>query len=254
MSWAARRRLIILTIVGAVVVAFLVTILIATLYKTPTCSDGVQNQSEAGIDCGGPCPYLCTSQEQPPIVLFTQVLRNSAGRTDIIAMVENKNATAAAKNIPFTITLYGVNHIFIQQVNGMLDLPPGATEPVYVPGIVSGNEKVTSAFLDIAASAPQWFALAVDNRIMPIVSNTTKSSSLSGPRIDATLTNQSVTALTNVEAIVLVYDVKKNIIAASQTIVPSIPAQGQADATFTWNNAFPGVPSLIEVVPMIPLP
>jgi len=25
----------------------------------PTCSDGIQNQNEGGIDCGGPCPKQC---------------------------------------------------------------------------------------------------------------------------------------------------------------------------------------------------
>ena len=25
----------------------------------PTCSDGIQNQGETGIDCGGPCPAIC---------------------------------------------------------------------------------------------------------------------------------------------------------------------------------------------------
>ncbi|MBD3636310.1 MAG: gliding motility-associated C-terminal domain-containing protein [Crocinitomicaceae bacterium] len=27
---------------------------------TPSCSDGIQNQGETGIDCGGPCPNPCT--------------------------------------------------------------------------------------------------------------------------------------------------------------------------------------------------
>ena len=74
MSWAARRRFFILLIIGIIVVAFLTTVLISTFYKTPTCSDNVQNQSEQGIHCGGPCPYLCTALEQVPVVLFTQVL------------------------------------------------------------------------------------------------------------------------------------------------------------------------------------
>ena len=25
----------------------------------PTCNDGIQNQNEADIDCGGPCPACC---------------------------------------------------------------------------------------------------------------------------------------------------------------------------------------------------
>ncbi len=31
----------------------------------PTCSDGIQNQGEAGIDCGGPCPFPC--EEEIPL-------------------------------------------------------------------------------------------------------------------------------------------------------------------------------------------
>jgi len=254
MSWAARRRFIILLIIGAVVAAFLAVVLIATLYKTPTCTDGIQNQEEQGIDCGGPCPYLCTALEQPPVVLFTKVLRNADGRTDVIAMVENKNANAAAKNVPYTITLYGVGNVFIQKVDGTLDLPPRTTEPVYVSGVVSGNQKVTSAFLDINSSSPQWYFMPSDLRVVPTVLDTSRSSTVSGSRIDATLSNPSVTPLVNVEAIIFVYNANKDVIAASRTIVPSIASQGQATATFTWNNSFSGMPALIMVVPIIPLP
>ena len=54
--------------------------------------------------------------------------------------------------------------------------------------------------------------------------------------------------------IVIVHSATGNAIAASQTIVPAISAQGSGTATFTWNAPFPGVPASIEVVPIIPLP
>ena len=28
---------------------------------TPSCMDGIQNQGEGGVDCGGPCAMLCSS-------------------------------------------------------------------------------------------------------------------------------------------------------------------------------------------------
>ncbi len=254
MSWAARRRFFILLILGAVVVAFLAIISIATFYKAPSCSDGVQNQGETGIDCGGPCPYLCTAQEQPPTVLFTKALPNGAGRTDIIALVENKNADAAAQNIPYHLMLYGADQTLLGDIPGTLDLPPGATVPLYIPNVASGKQTVTNAFLEITASAPNWFLMASDPRIIPTVSNTTLGGSGTAPRIEATLTNRSVSVLTNVHAVVLVRGAGGNVIAASATVVPSIPAQGQATVLFTWNSAFPGVPLSIEVIPIVPLP
>ncbi len=254
MSWAARRRLVILIIAGAVVAAFIAIVLIATLYKTPTCTDGVQNQDEAGIDCGGPCPYLCTAQVQPPTVLFTKVLRNSAGRTDIVAMVENKNIDAAARNVPYRIALYGTDRSLIREIAGTLDLPPGTRVPVYIPGIASGVQGVQQAFLDMTASAPQWFRMTADSRIRPVISNITISGAASTPRVEATLSNASAATMTNTTIIVFVHDDQGEVITASQTIVPSIPAQGQAIARFTWQEPFVKIPVSIEIMPVISLP
>ena len=254
MSWAARRRFFILLIIGAVVVVFFTVVFVATFTKAPSCTDGVTNGGEAGIDCGGPCAYLCIAEVQPPTVLFTKAIQNGAGRIDVIAEVENKNADAAAKNVPYRITLRGVGQVLIQEVSGTLDLPPGATVSVFIPNIASGKQAVASAFLDITPSSPEWFALATDPRIIPTVSNTTQDGSTDAPRIEAILVNGSASTLTDVQVIVLVRDTYKNVIAASKTIVPVIPAQGKATATFTWNNAFYSVPASIEVVPIIPLP
>ncbi len=254
MNWAERRRFVVLLIVGAIVVAFIAIVLIATLYKAPSCSDGVQNQSEEGIDCGGPCAYLCTALEQPPTVLYTQVLESSIGRTDIIASVENKNATAAAKQVPYTLTLYGADLVLISQTRGVIDLPPGATVPVYVPNIATGNQIAASAFLAIEPTAPAWYRLATDPRVLPTVTSSKLGGSIAAPRVEATLVNPSVIALTNVRAVVLVRGASGTIIAASSTIVPYVPALGQAAVIFTWNRPFVDVPLSIEVVPSVPLP
>jgi len=254
MSWAAKRRLFIVLIIGAVFVAFLSTLFIATFYKAPSCTDNIQNQDEAGIDCGGPCQFLCVVEQQPPTVLFTKALENGIGRTSVIASVENKNPHAAAKDVSYRVRLYSTTHALVQEVFGTFDLPPGATVPVFIPGIPSGKQIVASAFLDMASSSPQWFTLTTDPRIVPLVSNTKQGGTSSAPRIEATLINPSITVLSNVQVIVLVRNEKRDVIAASQTIVPTIPAQGKATATFTWSTAFPGTPASVEVVPIIPLP
>lgn len=254
MAWATRRRFFIILILSAVGIAFLTIVLIATFYKAPSCTDHIQNQGEAGIDCGGPCPYLCVAQEQPPTVLFTQALTNRAGRTDVIAEVENKNTNAAAQNVPYRITLYGANQVLLGEVSGTLDLPPRTTVPIYVPGVAIGKQEVANAFLDIMPSGPRWFTMTTDPRIVPIVSNTTLSGTASAPHVEAVLTNPSVTRLTDVPVVVLVHGTSGNVIAASKTVVSAIPAQGKATAIFTWDNAFPGIPASLEVVPIVPLP
>lgn len=254
MSWAARRRFIILFIIGAIVAAFFAVLGIATLTEAPSCKDAAQNQGEVGIDCGGPCPYLCPEQAYAPTIIFTKALPNGAGRTDVVASVENVNATAAAKDVPFKITLYGAGQVFVQEVTGTLDLPPLSKVAVFIPGISSGSQKTIRAFLTIEPDSFRWYAATTGAQPRPGVVNTTLGGATSTPRVDAVLANASVTALTDVPVIVLVHDERGEVIAASQTIVPVISAQGQATATFTWNSAFPSTPARIEVFPVATLP
>ncbi|MFQ5620325.1 MAG: hypothetical protein ACE5FT_00605 [Candidatus Nanoarchaeia archaeon] len=71
---------------------------IKTYYETGTCDDGVKNQGETGIDCGGPCP-LCETTPTPDVQGSDSFLRT---RYDI-TLDEPKKAvfgTARAEAIP----------------------------------------------------------------------------------------------------------------------------------------------------------
>lgn len=251
MSWASRRRLIIFAIV-VVVLAVPAALIFATVFhRAPTCNDRIQNQGESGVDCGGPCPYLCTADEQAPTVLFTKAFPGRVGATDVVAFVENKNPDAAARKVPYTVALYGAGNAFIQKVTGTFDLPPGATVPVFVPAISSGRQAVTAAFLSIDASQVRWYT-ARDTRILPKVSDTKLSGTADAPRIEATLSNDTAQPITDVTVVVVVRDTNDNVVGASKTIVPSVPAQGTKTVTFTWNAPFGGSPATIQVLPEVP--
>lgn len=253
MSWAVRRRLIVFTILGGVAAAFVAVILIAALYETPSCTDGKQNQDETGVDCGGACQFLCTAALEPPTVLFTAALSPVPGRADIVALVENKNETSGAQAVPYRIDLYGTDRTLLSSVPGTLDLPPGAVMPVFVPNVPIGKQTIATAFLEIDPEVPQWFTLPRDPRTVPTVSSVVRGGTIDAPRVDAALTNPSTDELRGVKVVVLVYDAGGQVVGASQTVVPSIPPQGSARATFTWNSAFSASPASVRVLPVVPL-
>src|SRR3989344_217156 len=254
MTWAGKRQLITFLILGAIVVAFIAIILIATFYKSPTCTDGVRNQNEQGVDCGGSCPLLCSADVEPPTVLFTKAIPSGVGRLDVVALVENKNATAAAKNVPYTITIYNFGQSLIQRVSGTLDLPPAGSVPFFVPNIASGKQTVETSFLSIDGSAVKWYALPGDPRLLPGVSNIVLAGSTGSPRVTATLSNSDVASMENIRVVAIIRDASGNTIGASATLIRTIPALERVTATFTWNAPFDGVPVSIQVLPIIPLP
>ncbi len=258
MNWATQRRIIIGSIIALVFLALLAVTLIATLYETPSCTDNTKNQDEQGIDCGGSCAYLCAAQTQPPVTLFTRALSQVPGRTDVIAAVSNPNLTAAAKNVRYTITLFGESRTPVHTVSGMLDLPPAKSEGgnlfVFFPTAFTDTRAIASANLEIDAATIRWFRMETDPRIIPEVRSYTLSNEFTSPRIETTLTNPSPRPLTNIKVVASVYDGAGNVLGASQTVLPNIPAQGSAPAVFTWNAPFNASVTRVEIQPVIALP
>ncbi|MGH7175265.1 MAG: FxLYD domain-containing protein [Minisyncoccia bacterium] len=253
MSWAAKRRATILGGIGTVVLVVLVLIFYPALHSAPSCSDGRQDGSEAGVDCGGSCPYLCQSQVESPVVRFTQAFSPGPGRTDVIAYVDNPNQDASAKDVPYTLTLYGADNVLVAKTSGTLELPPASTVPVFVANLVTGGQPTAQAFLTIDPTAISWQAGA-DTRTLPVVGSPAIGGSLSAPHVVATLSNPSALPIQNVAVVAAVFDASGNVIDASQTLLPSIPPQGTSVATFTWNEPFSSAPTRVDVIPLVPLP
>ena len=146
MNWAAKRRVIIVSILAAVVIAIIASVAIAIFYETPTCNDRKKNQDETGIDCGGSCARVCEAEALAPSTIFVRPVP-SLGRTDIIAYVENPNTDAAAKDVRFTIELYGADGTVAATRAGTVDLPPNTVVPIYLPSVYGGYIPVARAFL-----------------------------------------------------------------------------------------------------------
>ena len=71
---------------------------------TPTCSDGIQNQAETGIDCGGPCPE-CPKTCGNGAVETGENCQNCALDAGCAAGEECKYRQCIKKSFPFWIIL-----------------------------------------------------------------------------------------------------------------------------------------------------
>ena len=253
MTWAGGRRFFIVSLIAALVIFVMALAAVATFYNAPSCSDLKQNQGENGIDCGGPCAYLCTALQQAPVVRFTKVLLPVDNRIDIVAYIDNPNVGAAARAVPYKVTLYAADHTILKTEIGTLDLPPARSVPVFLPAFFTGSASSTQAFLTIDTSKIKWFTYTKPIRV-PTVENPSIEGTSIAPRVTATLSNADVVSFTDVQVVAMIYDSNDTVIAASQTLLPNIAGQGSAPTTFTWGRAFPGVPARIEVVPVPLLP
>lgn len=250
MSWALKRRIL---IIGSITLAVLLiggTWIFLATRQPPSCVDRKQNQQETGVDCGGTCPYLCNASLAPLRTEFARAVSASAGRVDIVAAVANPNQGAAALGAAYTVELYDGANALIASRNGVMNIPPSSEVPLFIPGIASGVAGSLRAFIAFDDTSVRWVRYQ-DTRVQPRILRSGYVTSPT-PRVEATVQNPSASAMADVTVIVTVYDGTDTAIAASSTLIPYITPQGEAPAVFTWPAPWASAPARIEIEPLLP--
>ncbi|HEY0010904.1 MAG TPA: hypothetical protein VGB97_03270 [Candidatus Paceibacterota bacterium] len=250
MSWAGRRKALIITVASMTLLAVLAIIGFAVFYQVPSCSDGKQNQDERGIDCGGACSLVCTADVGTlPIVNFVRPTTPQPGRTDIIAYIENRNTNAEAEDAPFLLEVHDAQGRVIATKTVTVDLPAATVVPFYAANVAPRGTEAGVAFLTPKAESIIWTRPPASRPVLPSVSNIAVTEG-DAPRITATLVNPFAEPVYNTVLVATVFDVSGNAMAASQTLVPTLPSQGTSPLIFTWNAPFAASVARYEILPV----
>lgn len=252
MSWAGNQRLLIVAGILFVVLVVLAVILVLTLPKEPSCSDGLWNQDESGVDCGGSCAYLCLADTAQPSVSYVRALEQN-GRIDVTALVKNNEPSAFVKGAPYTVELFSPEGVLLASKEGEIDLPSGEEVPVFIPGIAPSGLVVGRAFLSFNEEGLK-FVRGDTSRALPRADAVRVSDEERQPRVMASLFNPSARTLFDLVVVAVVRDTDGTIIAASQTLIESLGAQSAEEIIFAWNEPFVRPAGPIEIRAVLPLP
>lgn len=231
MPWAGRRQAIIALGGLGLILLLGVGSWFVFFYHSPTCSDGIRNQNETGIDCGGLCSKLC----QAPRVsaLWARSVKVAPGVYHAVAMVQNPETEAGTTALPYTFSLYDADNILIAQRDGVMSLQPGEVVPLLETNILTGSRVPTRTFVD--------FKQAVWKRgVRPDSQIAVDSESLNvdGLSLSARITNNSTQVARKVTLTALLYDASDILVAASQTVLLNVPPRGAQTPVFTWQEPF----------------
>jgi hypothetical protein len=254
-SWATRRKFTYLGIGAVVVIVIIGVPAFKILYKAPTCADGVQNQGEQGIDCGGPCRTLCQSAFLAPVVLWTAATHVTAGLYNLAAYIENPNISGAAINAPYQFSVYDTDGVLITQVSGTLDIPANRNTLAFAGAVDMGQRTVAKGGVSFQfTQAPVWRKsedmLAALSYPTPQYSedntSATKSSSL-----QVAMTNTSLTPFNGITVYAILKDINNNEIDFSKTYIDEIAPGASEVAPFTWPVSHNGTVVSEEILPVI---
>jgi hypothetical protein len=222
-SWSAKRRF---TYAGIVI--FILTILFGlfffqVFYKAPTCNDGNKNGDEKGVDCGGSCKNLCTSDALNPIVLWSKIFNISGDVYSAVAYIENPNINSKNSKAKYKFNIFGTDNKLITTIEGETSIPKNKKFAVFETGIIIKNSKPKSTDFEFTSLSLTYSTLL---------------KATTSPRITGTIANNSTQSFDQVELVVLVQDSNENVVAAGRSFVDNLYQKTSQDFVFTWPKPF----------------
>lgn len=249
--WALKRKILYLAIIIIFVGGLGFLIVYPYFNKAPTCTDGKQNGTETGIDCGGSCVKACILEVDQISILWSRAFRVVPGRYNAVAYLENKNENTAIYKIKYKFRFADKDNIYIGKREGETYVPPKGKFAVFEPAIDVGNSipvYTTFEFTEV----PNWISVSKEkvNQLKIFVSNIKLENENSEPKLSAVIKNNSLFRIPEVSFVVILYDASGNALSASHTYIPVLQGEESADINFTWREALSSPVIAKEIIPM----
>ncbi len=179
----------------------------------PSCSDGIQNQGEAGIDCGGPCSP-CPWQVQKDLkVNLAKAIETTDDYLDLMAEIENPNSEFGAKKINYVFKLYNAQDKLIQSYEQSSYILPRETKYL-VKKKISVSEVVDYVRLEILSV--EWKELVEYDKPELIIQNSSVSQQQDLVLATGTLENRSNYDFYEIDLWAVLFDKNSNIIGVNK--------------------------------------
>jgi len=250
MSWAQRRRATYLGGIFAVILIIVIIFAIKILSKSSTCFDGIKNQSEVGIDCGGPCTNLCRAEYSDLNVLWVRWAKvSSSGKYNVVAYIQNPNIGAGVLNLPYSFYIYDKTGVLLFEKSGSTYVPPSKNFAIFEDG-VDIMDKIPSRISFVFNKNTVWQKMGSREIGISTISKVLSKED-TAPRLNVELNNKTLQDMDNVEVVAILYNDSDNAVAFSRTKIDSLKAETTQKVVFTWPEAFSSKVYKIEIVPKI---
>ncbi len=247
-SWSKRRRWLYTSFITVVLLVVVGVPSFYLFYKPPTCTDGLRNGSEQGIDCGGSCTRLCASGFITPQVAWTRFEEVAPGLYNVAAYVVNQNTDGEAMKVPYHIALYDNKGILITDTPGTMTLPPHRNTLAFKGAISVGKRTPAKALFEFTA-IPEWHKRNDPLSKISVVNKEYIEDTNSGS-LTVTLKNNDVQPIGRTTVFSVLYDESGNALGFSRTIIDGINPKSTVVAPFTWPTNRDGKVISIEVLPV----
>jgi hypothetical protein len=219
----------------------------------PTCLDGIKNQNETALDCGGVCGACA---ENIPVVDLqvteTALVYADPEHSDVVVKIHNPNDRYGASKINYTITLKDGDGKTVSEEKGASFILP--KESKYL--LLLGRENKHVFDIAVTFDAVEWQTLT-GYKEKPVLTVRSKrygpvATGVGYGQVIGTLFNESGFDIQSIRVKIILRDASGRAIAVNQTEMNRLPAGDQRDVgPLVFPAYFPGDVSAIEMEPEV---
>jgi hypothetical protein len=252
LSWAMRRKLLYLFIIFMIFGTPLSYYVYKKMQHPPSCSDGIMNQNETGVDCGGICRIACFNNvKASPDIQWSRAYYVAHGIYNLVAYIQNPNVDYVSQPVKYKFSVYDENNVLITTREGVTAIPTSKIFPIFEPTISTGE--LTPKIVKFDFVEPITWIEYFGNKPELEVVEQRLSRTDTVPKIDAKILNKTLNTFKNVEVVAIIYDENGNAVLSSRTYIDSIADRQTANVVFTWPEPITFTPSKVEIIPNLTL-
>lgn len=218
MTHYLRKQATIFIVFLAIIVVIAGGIYLLLHHENATCYDGIQNQSETGIDCGGPCGP-CPIPKEKLEILSQDFIPTTENNFDLVAKVQNPNSNWGIDSIVYKFNFYDADNNLIDSKQGTAYFLPQETKYI-VEQKFSLSE--TPASVKFELGSPHWQYLRYFEELRLRITNTGYELIDGKYHLSGIIENKSNYNLNQVEVIGVLFDENKKPIAAGKTTMETL--------------------------------
>ncbi len=195
--------------------------------ERPSCDDGIINQDEGGVDCGGVCLPCAFKNLQALEVFPVNIFDNGNQTTSVLIELLNKNKELGITNLPYTINLYDNSGNKIFSLNKDIQIKPGARQYIVAAGLAVDPVLVGRG--ELVLEEPKWELVEKQAPLLLVNPGFQIAKESNRVMIVGRALNRNPFSISEAEIQVLLLNQLGFYVSASKTVLRNIPSDSATD-------------------------
>jgi len=211
----------------------------------PSCSDGIQNQGEAGIDCGGPCPPCAWQLQKDLEVIFFQAIPTQENYVDLVARIRNPNSDFGAESFSYVFNLYDSEDKLIISRKGSSYILPRETRYFIEQKI---KTEADNPRIEFKINNVKWQEVVEYQEPELLIKNLDFIQSEDLSQLSAVLENRSSYDFSKIDVWAVLFDSQSNILGVNKIELYTVLSEERRYFEMKWFFPLSGQVEKIETV------